>query len=308
MTALQRPQAPKEVTPLPRTSRLDMGSSVRRTGDRPHPLGDLFHALMTVSWPKTIALIFCGYLLANVPFALVYLALGDSIQNARPGNLEDAFFFSIQTMATIGYGSMSPHGMAADFVVSLEAITGIVATAVVTGVVFAKFSRPTARVLFSHTALIGTVNQRRVLMIRLANERDSQLVDPTARLVLLRDETTTEGQRFRRMHDLTLQRDRSAVFALSWTVFHTIDEHSPLFGATRESLLTQDISLVMSLSGTDETLMQTVHARHSYDAQSLVFGAHFVDMFSKTSTGTTLDVTRLHTYVLDDVEAVPKDA
>lgn len=300
MAPTESPKEGREVTPLPRTSRLDNPVAVSRGERSLHPVADLFHALMTASWPKTIVIVFVGYFLANIPFALLYMALGDSIQNARPGSFEDAYFFSIQTMATIGYGSMSPRGTLADFVVSVEAISGIVATAVVTGVIFAKFSRPTARLLFSHTALVGKMDGRRVLMLRLANERDSRIMGPTASLVLLRDEVTSEGQRFRRIHDLKLQRERSVVFALTWTIFHTIDENSPLFGETQESLLAKNAGLIVSLSGTDETLMQSVHARHAYDAESLVFGARFVDILVPSPEGRILELGRLHTYLLDD--------
>jgi len=304
MAAEDRSSDRREITPLPRVSRLQQTATVRRKGEGLHPLGDLFHALMTASWSKTIAIIIVTYLLANVPFSLVYMALGDSIQNARPGNFEDCYFFSVQTMATIGYGSMSPRGTLADFVVSIEAIAGMIAAAVVTGVVFAKFSRPTARVVFSHTVLVGTVDGKRVLMVRLANERDSQIMEPSARLVILRDEVTAEGKRYRRMHDLPLQRDRHAIFTLSWTIFHTIDEKSLLFGESSETLASKNVAFIVSLVGTDETLMQTVHARHTYDSESVIFGANFVDVFLETPAGRVLDVDRLHTYVLE----APSDA
>jgi inward rectifier potassium channel len=267
-----------------------------------HPLQDLFHRLMTASWPATIGFVFVAYVLLNVVFALVYLALGDCIVNARPGRIEDAFFFSVQTMATIGYGVMTPRGTVANLVVSMEAIFGIVAAAVVTGLVFAKFSRPTARLRFSHVAVVGTIDGQRVLSLRLANERNNRLMEASAHVVLLRDEVTREGHRYRRMRDLPLQRDRSAVFALSWTLLHTIDETSLLWGETAESLAQKNASLIVIITGTDEGLLQAVHARKGYDAEAIVFGARFVDVFEEDGQGRVLNLDRIHSYVLEPGE------
>jgi inward rectifier potassium channel len=255
---------------------------------------------MTASWGATtafLALVFVGY---NVLFACVYLALGDVIAQAHPGNFEDAFFFSVQTMATIGYGVMTPRGTAANLVVSLEAFGGMLSAALTTGLVFAKFARPTARIRFSHTALVGTVNDAPVLMVRIANERNNRIMSATARLVLLRDEVTAEGARFRRMHELPLQRDSSVMFALSWTLMHTIDASSPLHGLSPDEVRAANAALIVTVSGTDEVLMQTVHARHAYDWESVVYGARFADVFEQTPSGRVLRLDRLHTYVAED--------
>jgi inward rectifier potassium channel len=290
----------REITAKPRTSQLETGLRVTRGRDRLHPLRDLFFTLMTASWPTTIAVMFVIYVAFNTVFALIYIALGGAIDNARHGNFEDAFFFSVQTMATIGYGSMTPRGTFANVIVSVEAMGGVISAALTTGLVFAKFSRPTARVLFSHIALIGNIDGKPVLMFRMANERASRIVEASVHVVLLREEVTSEGVTFRRMHDLKLQRARSPVFSLTWTVFHSIDEASPLFGETAESLADKKGALIVSFAGTDETLTQVVHARHAYDAESVIFGAHFVDVFRVDDKERTLDLTRLHTYVHDD--------
>jgi len=289
-----------EITPAPRVSSLDSPDFMRREGVGGHPLEDLFHRLMTASWAVTTGFLFAVFVAWNVAFACVYLWLGDAITNAHPGSFEDAFFFSVQTMATIGYGVMTPRGTVANLVVSVEAFMGLVSTALMTGLVFAKFARPTARVRFAHTAVVGQVDGKPVLMLRVANERSNRLMEASAHVVLLRDETSSEGIRFRRMRDLALQRDRSVIFALSWTLMHTIDETSPLYGMSPEQLRDVHAALIVTLSGTDEVLMQSVHARHAYDWESVIYGARFVDVFADTPTGRVLRMDRLHTYVTEE--------
>ncbi len=289
-----------EVTPEPRVSSLDRPDYLRREGVGGHPLEDLFHRLMTASWATTIGFLFAVFVAVNVLFAGVYLWLGDVITNARPGSFEDAFFFSVQTMATIGYGVMTPRGTVANLVVSLEAFGGLLSTALMTGLVFAKFARPTARVRFSHTAVVGQVDGKPVLMVRIANERSNRLMEAVAHLVLLKDEVSAEGARFRRMRDLPLQRDRSVMFALSWTLMHTIDEASPLCGLSPEQLRSLNAALIVTVSGTDEVLMQTVHARHAYEWESVIDGAQFADVFQSTPKGRVLRLDRLHTYVPEE--------
>lgn len=286
-----------EITPPERASSPDARVDIRRVGGNLHPLGDLFHRLMTASWPATIAFIFVTYLSANCVFAVVYALIGD-LDHARAGSFEDCFFFSVQTMATIGYGVISPKGTVTNLVVSFEAITGIIAAALTTGLVFAKFSRPTARLLFTRTALIGTMDGKRVLMFRIANERSNRIMEATVHIALTRNERTKEGQPFRRIYDLKLQRDSSAIFVLTWMVFHTVDESSPLYGETAESLAKSDATIIVSLIGTDETLAQTVHSRHTYEHDEIIFDARFVDVLRSDAQGRILDFTRFHTYEL----------
>lgn len=266
-----------------------------------NPLGDLYHTLLTTSWPRFFALIIALYVALNALFALGYLAMGDGgVEHMRPGSFTDAFFFSVQTMATIGYGTMSPHSVTANALVTIEALTGMMGVAMATGLMFAKFARPTARVMFSDVAVIAPRDGVRSFMVRMANARASRIIEATVRMVLLRAETTREGEQVRRFHDLTLTRGQSSMFAMSWTVIHPIDEKSPLYGVTPEQLRASSAQIVVSLVGMDETFGQTVHARYTYAADEIVCDARFVDVMKPQPDGTlALDYSRFH-----DIEPV----
>ncbi len=248
-------------------------------------LGDLYARLLAASWPQLFGAIVLLYFLANLVFAGLYLAIGDGIENARPGSFADAYFFSVQTMATIGYGKMAPHGLAANILVTIEALTGFTYFAVVTGLVFSKFSRPTARVLFSKVAVVCPYDGVPHLMLRLANERDNRIVDAQLHMVLLRNEVTREGHRMRRFHDLTPTRSRVPFLQLTWTVMHAIGEHSPLRGLTTKELCDSEAEIIVSITGLDETLSQTIHARYSYIAQEVIFDAAFEDVLRRREDG-----------------------
>jgi inward rectifier potassium channel len=280
----------------PPLRRFDATDAIRIGGKR-RPMGDLYHQLLTRTWPELFALLLVGYVGANVVFALGYLVGGASIENAKPGSFADAFFFSVQTMATIGYGKMAPANLYANILVAIEALVGLVSLAVVTGLVFAKFSRPTARVLFSQVAVVALREGIPTLMCRMANKRGNQIVEAQLRWTLVRTEVTSEGERMRRFYDLPLVRERNAVFALSWTAMHLVTPESPFFGATRESLEEIDAQLIVSLIGLDETMSQMVHARVNYHAAQIVFGARFVDILSRAKDGRAMiDFTHFHDF------------
>jgi len=238
---------------------------------------DLYHFLVTISWPALIGLITAAFTIVNLLFATGYY-LDHGVENARPGSFADMFFFSVQTMATIGYGKMSPVTLFSNILVSIEALTGLLALALMTGLVFAKFSRPTARVRFTRYIVIGPRDGALSLMIRMANMRANRIVEANIHVVLARQEATVEGDTIRRLYDLAMTRDRSAMFALSWTAVHRIVEGSPLFGETRESLADTAPEIIVSITGLDETFSQTVHARHSYGLDEIVWGARFADV------------------------------
>jgi inward rectifier potassium channel len=224
------------------------------------------------------------------------------IEGARPGNFEDAFFFSVQTMSTIGYGRMVPTSTFANAVVTLEALFGLVTLALGTSLTFSKFSQPHARVIFSRNAVVTVRDGVPVLMVRLANERATGLVEATIRLFFVRDEKTKEGEPLRRFHTLPLARASNAVFALSWTVVHVIDESSPFFGETRESLVASKADVVASLVGIEEATTQQVHARYSWRAEDILFEHRFRDIVTLFPDGRRqLDYTRFH-----DVEPAPR--
>jgi inward rectifier potassium channel len=259
---------------------------------------DLYHLLLTMSWPAFLGLIWVLYAISNAVFALAYLAGGNCIHNARPGSFQDAFFFSVQTMATIGYGAMYPSTAYANWVVTLEAMVGLLGVAMVTGLAFARFSRPTARVLFSRVAVIRPYHGVPTLMFRTANLRYNQILEAQMSVTLVRNEISPEGEFMRRFYDLNLVRNRTPVFALSWTVMHAIDETSPLYGATPELLAEQEIEIVVTMTGLDETVSQTVHARHSFIASEILWNMRFVDVFSRRADGPlSLDYSRFHDVV-----------
>jgi inward rectifier potassium channel len=287
----EKPPAPPRLVPR---DRVRNRSGIRRVGIRRYSWGDLYHFLLITSWPRLIGLIVAAYLLTNLLFALAYLAGGDCIENARPGSFEDAFFFSVQTMATIGYGRLIPRGPYANTLVTMEALSGMLYLAMATGLLFSKFSRPSSRVLWSRVAVVAPRDGKQHLMFRLANERGNQIVEATVRVVVSRTEVTAEGERVRRFHPINLVLDRIAFFALTWTVLHPIDESSPLFGATVESLEAQSAEIIISLMGLDETFAQTVNARHSYVAGEIEWGRKFVDILVPQDNGVVVDYRRFH--------------
>jgi len=259
---------------------------------------DLYHHLLSAPWSGLVATIVGLYLAANALFALAYLAQPGSVENARPGSFVDAFFFSVQTMATIGYGKLVPRTPFANVLVTVEVLVGLFGVAMVTGLMFAKFSHPTARVLFSRHAVVAPHDGVPCFMFRMANARGNNIVHAEVRVVLAREETTLEGSRMRRFHDLVLVRPGSMLFALSWTAIHPITEASPFHGATPASLAAVEAEIVISLMGYDENLAQTVHARHRYQPGDIAWGARFVDVLTREPDGVRhIDYARFHDVV-----------
>ncbi|MDZ8187663.1 MAG: ion channel [Nostoc sp. ChiSLP02] len=264
---------------------------------------DPYHLLLTIPWTGFLILICLFYLTINALFALAYLLGGDCIANARPGSFLDVFFFSVQTLASIGYGAMYPKTTYANIIVTIEAMIGLVGIAVMTGLAFARFSRPTARVMFSRVALITVHDAKPTLMFRTANQRRNMILEAQMRVYLMRDEVTAEGQFMRRIYDLKLLRNQTPSFSLSWSVVHVIDEFSPLYGMTTESLIQTNSTLIISLSGIDETVAQVVHARHTYSAREILWNNRFADIFHETGDGHRyIDYNRFHDVLpLDEI-------
>lgn len=225
------------------------------------------------------------YAAINVFFALLYLAGGDCINAANPGSFLEAFSFSVQTFSTIGYGTMSPTTPWAHLVVFVESVIGLVGVALVTGVCLAKFSRPMARVSFSTSVVVGMRNSRPVLTFRMANERSSRIIDASCQVYVLIDETTHEGDTMRRFYPLHLERERSPMFLLTWSVFHYLDGNSPLAGVTEETVHQRLVSLVVLVMGVDDGLVQSVHAQHYYMPDQIRFGHRFVDLIERADDG-----------------------
>jgi inward rectifier potassium channel len=276
-----------------------------KVGLRARPLSDLYHFLMKTGWTTIFLLVVGGFLLVNVLFAAIYVWLGPgAIENARPGRFDDAFFFSVQTMATIGYGKLIPRTTAANVLVTLEALVGLIVVAMTTGIVFTRFARARARVLFSRCAVVTSYDGRPAFMFRMANERGNQIAEATLRATLLRSETLREGTTMRRQYDLQMVREHSIVFVLTWTAIHIIDDASPLRGATAASLAENEIEVVVSVTGYDETVSSQIHARHSYLPDEIHFGARMKDVLSVLPDGRRqIDYRRFH-----EVEPVPEGA
>ena len=292
--------APPAQVPLPpaaRTGWIDSrgGSTVARVGLRIHPLHDLYHSWLSAAWGTVMLAVLVLYLGVNVVFGCGYLLISDGIENARPHSFADAFFFSVQTLATIGYGKMVPVSLAANLLVTFEALTGLVGVAMITGLMFAKFSRPTARVLWSDKIVVAPQDGVPSLMFRMANERSSQVVEATIRFALVRAERTAEGELVRRVHDLKLQRAQSGAFVLSWLAIHPLDKHSPLHGLSLEQIKAAGTEFIASLSGLDETFGQTIHSRKGWGTNDLIVGRRFQDIMRVETNGRrVMDLSRFH--------------
>lgn len=246
---------------------------------------DLYHQLLVLPWGAFLAVLAAVYLLANVVFAGLYMLDPRGISHAHPGSFADAFFFSIQTMATIGYGVLYPGDLYTNLVVTLETLTSIVVVAFATGLFFARFSRPTARVRFGRCAVISERNGVPTLQIRMANGRSNQILQADVELTLLATETSAEGVMMRRFNALKLERAHTPVFALSFTMMHVIDEDSPFHARTPDELRKASAELLITVTGLDETMSQTIHARHSYVVDELMFGYRYVDIFGYLPDG-----------------------
>ncbi len=267
---------------VPQTERL----ANRRVVGLPRTLlGDAYHRMLTARWRVFLPMAALTYLAINLVFALLYMLDPHGISEMRPGSLADAYFFSVQTLATIGYGRMAPVDVWPNVVMTAETLTGLAGLALATGLGFTRFARPTARVAFSRRAVVTPFEGVPTLMVRLGNQRSSQIVEADVSLTLLRNETTREGIVMRRFHALTLARAHSPVFALSFTAMHPITPDSPLAGATTESLAAQGAEVLVTVTGLEEALLQTVHARHSYLPGEIAFGGTFADMLSSDPDG-----------------------
>ncbi|HEX8964397.1 MAG TPA: ion channel [Rhodocyclaceae bacterium] len=279
---------------------------IRKTPAQRRRWNDIYHLVLTLSWPRFFALVTAFFMAVNLAFATAYWLVAGSVAHARPGSFLDALFFSIETLATVGYGEMVPGSTRGHIIAATEILVGLMSLAVVTGLMFARFSKPTARVLFSSRAVVRDFDGQRVLMLRVANERHNRMVEPTANLGLVRLEKTADGEHVYRLHDLALVRSRNQVFALTWTLIHRIDEASPLWGWDGERLEAARSRITVSILGHDETLGTSVHALHEYSAQDLLFDHRFVDIITDAADGARIiDLTRFHEVVPFPARSTP---
>ena len=255
---------------------------------------DISHRCMTASWPSFIggaALVFIGF---NAVFAIFYWIGNQPISNVQ-GAYIDYLYFSIETLSTAGYGDMHPQTHYGHFVAAVELFTGIFSMSLMTGLIFARFARPNARLLFADHPVISSHDGKPTLMIRFANERHNIIGNASARLWLLKNEMSLEGHSFRRFYELRLVRNEHPALALSWTLYHVIDPESPLYGLDPEALGASAVSLVVVVSGYDVVAAQTVHARKSYDHSELRFGQRYADILDTSEEGRLrIDYGRFH--------------
>lgn len=242
-----------------------------------------YHALLTMSWWKFFGVCTAWYVLANTLFALGYLACGPDALGSETIGMEHhtflrAFFFSVQTLSTIGYGHVVPIGLAANILVTLESLVGLLGFAIITGLLFSRFSRPTAKILFSRQAVVAPYQNIKAFEFRAANARSNELIEVSAKVMLTRFENV-DGLRTRRYYPLELERPNVAFLPLTWTVVHPVTENSPLRGETAESMRASRTEFLVLLSGFDETFSATVHTRTSYVPEEIVWGARFVSAF-----------------------------
>jgi inward rectifier potassium channel len=256
---------------------------------------DLHHHAMTASWPRFFLAVACVFVIFNLVFASLYTAGDAPIANAAPGDFGALFFFSVETMGTVGYGDMHPQTGYGHLIASVEIFTGACSLAVVTGVIFARFSRPRARLVFAANPVVAPHDGARTLMLRVANARRNMITNASARLWVVRDEPTAEGSIFRRFHRLRLEHDDNPVFIYTWTIMHVIDETSPLHGSHFEDLAASDASLVVTVSGLDETSSEFLHARRGYAAKQLLFDRDYVDIVQRDADGGAwIDYSKFH--------------
>ena len=267
---------------------------LRKTGLKRFDWRDPYHIALTVSWPHFLLAMIMFELIVNSLFAFLYLLQPATLANARPGSFADAFFFSLETLATVGYGEMSPASTYGHVIASSEIICGVVFTAVLTGLIFGRFSRPRAKVLYAERPIVGMHDGIPALMIRIANGRTSLLADASVRLTALVMEESLEGERFRKPYDLTLKLSYFPLFALTWTLIHPLDGDSPLAACTPESLSQKSVRLFVSLTARDVSLSAQIHDIHGYDHSDIAFGMRYQDALSYDAEGrTTADLKRL---------------
>lgn len=279
------PADPRKPIPVPAGARLatQQGSQFYLVGEKRELLRDVYHTLMRLRWSITLGLIAAAFLALNVLFAIAYLVVG-GVQGSS-GSFFDALAFSVETFGTIGYGTMYPASTAANTLMIVQSIVSLIFTALATGLVFTKFSRPTTRIGFSKYAVITQHEGKRTLIFRAGNRRSNVIVEATIHVVAVYTTVTSEGETFYRAIDLPMVRDRQVGMTRGWTLMHVIDEKSPFHGADAKKLAEMELELYIALTGIDDTMMQSVHAVHMYHDDEIRLEHRFVDTVIPTVDG-----------------------
>ncbi len=258
-------------------------------------LQDLYHYFMTVSWPQVFGTIAAFFLVFDGIFGWLYYLVPGCIANVNPPGFAGNFFFSVETFATVGYGDMHPQTRYGHLVAMSEIFMGLMSLALITGIMFARFSRPKARFLFANYAVVRPIEGMRTLMFRAANARQNIVQEATAQLRMTRNEVTVEGFRIRRIIDLPLIRSQHPIFIFGWNIMHVIDDNSPLRSETAETLKLSATTFILSLAGTDETTGQMLMARGEYSSDAIRWNDAFRDFLEVAEDGTLhLDYGKFH--------------
>jgi inward rectifier potassium channel len=294
-----RPHVPDNVPPAISTAQYLRASRWRQRvlikGQDKSRWTDLYHVILTAPWWLFLLGLAAVFLILNAAFATLYFSDPHGIEHARPGSFWDRFLFSVQTVGSINYSVMVPKSAFVNGVVVVEAFVGFLYLAMMASLMFARLSRPSARVVFSKVAVIAPFDGVPTLMFRAANQRGNQILDAAITVTLAHQATTVEGIVMRRFQELELMRSRTSLFTLSWTVMHPIDEKSPLHGLSLDHLYERQIEIIVLLRGTDDTLADIVYVRHAYTPDDIIWNHRFVDVLSVTPQGRrVVDLTRFH--------------
>jgi inward rectifier potassium channel len=269
-------------------------SSFKIKGISRFDLRDPYHVAVTLTWPQFMLALFGLYLAVNLLFAALYTASPGSLTNARSYNFLDAFFFSFETLATVGYGEMYPGSLYGHIVASAEIISGLAFTAILTGLTFVRFSRPKAKFIFADQVVVTRHNNVDTLMLRIGNGRPGVLADARVRLNVLIGEISAEGKSFRRTHELHLARQHLPILPLAWTVMHVVNEESPLYAMDEDALANGDIRLYVTMEARDPSLGAMVYDSRDYIAKDFAFGMHYADAIEPDEQGLlVLDLSRI---------------
>jgi len=291
----------------------DGSPNVRRVGLSFFNTSNNYHTLITMSWRKFWLLVLSGYLVLNIIFAFIYMSFGPNSLDGTSGNTQfshfmDCFFFSAQTISTVGYGHISPKGMATNSVAALESMMGLLAFALATGLLYGRFSRPSAQIIYSKHIIVSPYGDKgKAIMFRLANLRRNMLIDLEIEIVFSYNEVV-DGKTLRRFYPLELERRKVSVLTLNWTVVHPLDENSPLSDMTKEDLIKSEAGFAILLRAFDDTFSQTVHSRTQYQAHEIVWGAKFKPAFDRDEDGRiVLDLSKISEHVPFELEKIGED-
>ncbi len=285
---------------LLRTLNRNGSFNVDASTDKTFSLSEVYHYLLSLSWAQFITVLISTYFGVNILYGAAYYACGpEGLEGVPIGSawqhMLSCFFFSVQTFATIGYGKISPHGIIPNLLVTFEALTGLLSLSIATGLLFSRFARSTASIAFARYGVQYVHDGMPSILFRIANKRNNQISEAKISATLMITEITKEGESYRNFHDLKLDREHTPVFSLTWTVLHVIDEHSPFFKKSRDELVAAHAEILLSLVGTDDTFLQSVHSRFSYTMEEVLVGKRYVDILGTTADGRVrVDLAKFH--------------